>query len=170
MVRHAAPIVRFIALALAPSLLGGCGAAAIASAGTSVIVPSTMDASIAAAPLTAPSISEADVCAIYLAAGRALVLSDTRVETGSDDEAGAMASQGGSLTLSDVHIVTSGTNSIPLAIGSGGGTIAVGGGKVVSCGADSPCMYCRGSITVRGGVYEALRSEIAVIEGRTPWS
>ena len=35
---------------------------------------------------------------------------------------------------------------------------------MVSSGAGSPCLYAAGSIEVSGGVHEALRSEVAVVE------
>jgi hypothetical protein len=62
-----------------------------------------------------------------------------------------MATQAGSLTLTDVDTTTSGANSAPLATDRGGGTIAATGGDVLASGQDSPALYSTGAITVTGG-------------------
>jgi hypothetical protein len=147
----------FFAVAFAASLLTGCGAGGFASSGSPAASSSTSLAGVSSL-----EIGQSAVC---LADDRSVTLSDTALRTKTDGEAGVMATQDGAATLTGVDVVTSGDYSIPLAIGMGGGSITESGGKIVSSGAYSPCLFSAGAITVTEGICKARRSEAAVIEG-----
>jgi hypothetical protein len=149
-----------MAVASALPWLSGCGAAAIASAGSAVDVSSTSTTS----PVGVSTLENLR-SAVRLAQGGTLALSDTTIKTRKDSEAGAMVTEGGLLTLSNVDIITSGAHSVPLAVGSGGGSIDASGGKFVSSGIGSPDIYSMGAITLTRGVCKGVRSEAAVVEG-----
>jgi hypothetical protein len=76
-----------------------------------------------------------------------------------------MATNGGTLILTDVDMDTSGANSAPLATDRGSGTVTALRGTVLASGRDSPAIYSTGVITVTDAVAAATGSEAAVIEG-----
>jgi len=76
-----------------------------------------------------------------------------------------MATEGGSLTLTDVDMTTAGANSGAIATDRGSGTIVVTGGSATTSGQDSPAIYSTGKIIVSGALLSATGSEAAVIEG-----
>ncbi len=78
---------------------------------------------------------------------------------------GVMATQGGVMTMTDVDIVTTGANSAPIATDRGSGTITVLRGESTTSGADSPCLYSTGVISVTDASCTATGAEAAVIEG-----
>jgi hypothetical protein len=78
---------------------------------------------------------------------------------------GAMASGGGTVTVTDTTISTAGANSGAIATDRGGGAITVSGGSVTTSGQDSPAIYSTGAISATGGTYTATGAEAAVIEG-----
>ena len=98
--------------------------------------------------------------------GSSISLTDVTITATGGGGHGVMASGGGTLTLSDTDITTSGANSAPIATDRGGGTVTVTGGTVVSSGIDSPGIYSTGVITVDGATITATGSEAAVIEGK----
>jgi hypothetical protein len=97
--------------------------------------------------------------------GASVTLSNVKIRATGGGGHGVMATQGGSVTLTDVDINTSGANSAPLATDRGGGTITATGGSAVASGQDSPALYSTGTIKVTGGTYQATGAEAAVIEG-----
>lgn len=76
-----------------------------------------------------------------------------------------MATLGGSLTLTDVHVVTSGKNGAPIATDRGSGTVTVTRGTISSSGTDSPGIYSTGVINVTDAIVKSVGTEAAVIEG-----
>jgi hypothetical protein len=97
--------------------------------------------------------------------GSSVDLSDVTISATGDGGHGVMATQGGSVSLTNVTMDTAGTHAAPLATDRGGGTVVATGGTYVSSGADSPGIYSTGAITVTGGTYTSTGSESAVIEG-----
>lgn len=78
---------------------------------------------------------------------------------------GLMASDGGSITASNVNVTTAGKNAGAVATDRGCGTITVLDGRIVTTGIDSPGIYSTGKITVSDAEVESSGSEVAVIEG-----
>jgi hypothetical protein len=92
-------------------------------------------------------------------------VSDTTIVAAGDGGHGVMATNGGSITLTNVKISTSGAHSAPIATDRGSGTVTVTGGTMTTSGQDSPGVYSTGDIRVIGAVITATGSEAAVIEG-----
>jgi hypothetical protein len=92
-----------------------------------------------------------------------ITLTDVTIDASADGGHGIMATQGGSITATNVDIVTAGKNSG--ATDRGSGTIIVNGGTITTTGADSPGIYSTGVITVDDATITATGSEAAVIEG-----
>jgi hypothetical protein len=78
---------------------------------------------------------------------------------------GAMASGGGTLTLKDVSVATTGANSAAIATDRGSGTVTATGGTFTTSGQDAPGIYSTGKFAVTGGTYIATAAEGAVVEG-----
>ena len=78
---------------------------------------------------------------------------------------GVMATQGGTLILRDVDIITTRDRAGAVATDRGSGKITVTGGTVKTSGAGSPGIYSTGEITTNGGTYTATGAEAVVIEG-----
>lgn len=97
--------------------------------------------------------------------GSSVTLSQVTIEATGDGGHGVMATQGGAVTLNDVKITTAGPHSAPLATDRGSGTITARGGSVTTSGADSPCYYSTGILTISDNACSATGAESAVIEG-----
>jgi hypothetical protein len=97
--------------------------------------------------------------------GASVTLSNVTITATGDGGHGVMATQGGSVGLTNVDISTTGAHSAPLATDRGGGTLTATGGRLKTAGQDSPCLYSTGTITVSGATCIATGSETAVIEG-----
>ena len=110
------------------------------------------------------STSAANDPALLVTEQAALSLSSSTLSTTGDGGHGAVVTQGSTLQLDRVRVITAGTVALPLATIQNAAKIEATNSSVVSSGAGSPCLYAAGSIEVSGGVYEALRSEVAVIE------
>jgi hypothetical protein len=132
----------------------GLNAAVVATAGSSITMS---DSSITTTGSGANG-------AFATGEGAWVSLTDVTIEATGRDGHGVMATQGGSVTLDNVKITTSGANAAPLATDGGGGTITATGGSVLASGQDSPALYSTGTITVNGGTYEATGAEAAIIE------
>jgi hypothetical protein len=76
-----------------------------------------------------------------------------------------MATQGGSMTITNVDMTTSGASSSAIATDRGGGTITVNGGTIKVFGMNSAGLYSTGDITVTNATFIAEGAEAAVIEG-----
>lgn len=94
-----------------------------------------------------------------------ITLSDVTIKATNDGGHGVDATLGGSLTLTNVDITTSGSHGAALATDRGSGTITATGGTVTTSGVDSPGIYSTGVITVTGGKITATGSEAVVVEG-----
>lgn len=77
----------------------------------------------------------------------------------------AMTSAGGSITLKNVNLTTTGDRGAPLATDRGGGTVTATGGTIRCAGFGSPAIYSTGEITVNKMDMLSTGSEGAVIEG-----
>jgi len=78
---------------------------------------------------------------------------------------GVMATQGGTVTLYNVHIETTNQSAAALATDRGGGTITAIGGEYLTSGFRSPGLYSTGDIRVSNAKVTATGAEAAVIEG-----
>jgi hypothetical protein len=94
-----------------------------------------------------------------------VTLSDMTITAVGDGAHAVMATLGGTMTLTNVDMVTTDTHSGAVATDRGSGTITVTGGTVLTSGADSPGIYSTGVITVTDAVVTATGAESAVIEG-----
>lgn len=103
--------------------------------------------------------------AIPTGSGTSITLSDMSINASGDGGHGVMATLGGSLTLTDVDISTTGAHGAPVATDRGSGTVNVTRGIIYSSGADSPGIYSTGNITVSDAVITSMGTEAAVIEG-----
>ncbi|HWQ65817.1 MAG TPA: hypothetical protein VN372_02985 [Methanospirillum sp.] len=103
--------------------------------------------------------------AIPTGTGTSITLSDLTITASGDGGHGVMATLGGSLTLTDVDITTTGIHGAPIATDRGSGTVNVTRGTIYSSGADSPGIYSTGLITIRDATIRSEGTEAAVIEG-----
>jgi len=94
-------------------------------------------------------------------AGSSVALKNVTISATGDGGHGIMATQGGAVTLENVVMNTTGAHSAPIATDRGSGTVVSTGGSVTSSGADSPCYYSTGDITVNGNTCKTTSSEIA---------
>ncbi len=94
-----------------------------------------------------------------------VTLSDLSIDAHGDGAHGVMATLGGSMTLDNVDINTTGAHSGAIATDRGGGTLTVTGGTVTTSGEGSPDLYSTGTITVSDATMSSSGSEAAVIEG-----
>ena len=92
-------------------------------------------------------------------------LTDVNIIATGDGGHGVMATQGGTMTLTNVTFTTTGAHSAPVATDRGGGTITTKGDTITTAGQDSPCYYSTGTITVSDANCKATGSEAVVIEG-----
>jgi hypothetical protein len=97
--------------------------------------------------------------------GSTVTLANVTIKATGEAGHGVMPTQGGTMTLSNVNMTTTGIHSGSIATDRGGGTITATGGTVVTSGQDSPAVYSTGVITVSGATLTATGSEAAVIEG-----
>ena len=132
----------FVLLALMTPLAAGCG-------------------------VTAPGagVTQARVAGLLVTDQNSVSVSTRALATREDGAHGAVVTQASSLSLDSVTVSTRGTLAIPLAAIQSDAVIAAVDSAVISSGSGSPCLYSAGSITVTGGIYEALRSEVAIVEG-----
>lgn len=97
--------------------------------------------------------------------GASVTLKDVTINAAGDGGHGVMATLGGSVTLTNVNMNTSGPHSAPIATDRGSGTINSTGGTLTTSGADSPCYYSTGVLNITNSTCQATGSEVAVIEG-----
>ena len=76
-----------------------------------------------------------------------------------------MTMRGGSMTVRDVAMETSGDNPSAVATDPGGGAILVTGASAKVSGQNSAGIYSTGSTSATNTTFEAAGAEAAVIEG-----
>ncbi|NLT36358.1 MAG: hypothetical protein GXX83_10740 [Gaiellales bacterium] len=158
--RRFALTMALLVAAVCACLAAGCGATA-AVAGMGIAMGGTASVSASATPTSAVW----DASAENLADGCSLSISEDSLTIETDGLGAVLAVNGGEATLSNADIVTTGVASIPLAVDRGGAGITATDCRVVSSGGESPCLYSTGDMVIQGGVYEAMVSEAAVVEG-----
>lgn len=132
-----------------------------------------LNAGVLAAYGSAISISDSTITtsgtgangAFATGSGSVVDLTNVTIQATGDGGHGVMATQGGEMTLTNVTIVTSGAHSAPVATDRGSGVITTSGDILTTSGADSPCYYSTGILTVDGATCNAIGSEAVVIEG-----
>lgn len=101
--------------------------------------------------------------------GSAISMSDGFICTSGAAANGVDASYGGSITLSNVNVTTSGTNSPALATDFGGGAVTVTNGAIIAeataSGSHSAGIYSTGAVTVTGATVISLGDCAGVIDG-----
>jgi hypothetical protein len=97
--------------------------------------------------------------------GSSLTLKNVTINASGDGAHAVMATQGATVTLTNVNMNTTDAHSGAIATDRGGGTITATGGTVRTSGQDSPGIYSTGAITVTGATISASGAEAAVIEG-----
>nr|WP_319537791.1 PKD domain-containing protein [uncultured Methanospirillum sp.] len=103
--------------------------------------------------------------AIPTGSATSINLTNVTIHASGNGGHGVMATQGASLSLSNVSIITSGTNAAPLATDRGGGNVHAVGGTISCSGTDSPGIYSTGTITVSNGSINSTGAQACVIEG-----
>ncbi|MFA0823772.1 MAG: hypothetical protein ACC612_12910 [Methanomethylovorans sp.] len=98
--------------------------------------------------------------------GSSITLSNVKIETSQDGSRGVDATVGGTITCTDVDIITQGAHCATIATDRGSGTINITGGTMSTAGEGSPAVYSTGNITVSDATLTATGSEAAVIEGK----
>ena len=97
--------------------------------------------------------------------GSSVTLTSVTISATGDGAHAVMATQGATVTCTNVNMNTTNAHSGAVATDRGGGTIDVTGGIVTTSGQDSPGIYSTGAITVSGATVTATGAEAAVIEG-----
>jgi hypothetical protein len=97
--------------------------------------------------------------------GSVVNLTNVVINATGDGGHGVMATQGGTMNLTNVTFNTSGAHSAPVATDRGSGAISTTDDIITTSGMDSPCYYSTGVITVNEATCNALGSEAVVIEG-----
>ena len=95
-----------------------------------------------------------------------IVADHVKIHTTAGSSRGLDATYGGTITASDVDIVTEGAHCAALATDRGEGTVTVSRGTLMTFGEGSPCVYSTGAIRAVDSRGIASRSEIAVVEGK----
>jgi hypothetical protein len=98
-------------------------------------------------------------------AASSVTLTDVTINATADGGHAVMATQTGTMTLTNVNMTRSGGSSSAIATDRGGGTITVTGGQVRTAGMNSAGIYSTGAITVNGATMQSTGAEMAVIEG-----
>jgi hypothetical protein len=102
--------------------------------------------------------------AVY-AAGATITVSKTTISAAGEGAHGIIASAGGTMTLADLDIATSGANAAAIATEKGSGMITVTGGTITTAGDKSPTLYATGVVRVSGASLTATAAEGAILEG-----
>lgn len=97
--------------------------------------------------------------------GTEICLSNVTINTAGCNGHGAMAVQGGKLTLREVDITTLRDHGAALAAGRDGGTIIASRTTCTTAGRDSPAVYSSGRVVASNSTFTATGSEAVVIEG-----
>ena len=101
--------------------------------------------------------------------GSSVSMSNGTITTTGDGGHGVDATYTGTITLSNVNVSTSGSNSSALATDFGGGTVTVTGGTIISkntvSGGHSAGIYSTGIITVTNAEVTSLGDGGGVIDG-----
>lgn len=94
-----------------------------------------------------------------------VTLSGLTINATGDGGHAVMATQGGTMNISNVNMTTSGGSASAIATDRGSGTINVTGGTVSTSGNNSAGIYSTGAITIDGTTFTSSGAEVAVIEG-----
>jgi hypothetical protein len=98
--------------------------------------------------------------------GSSITMIGGEINASGEGAHGFMTTFGGEISVTDVHISTSGPHAAPIATDRGGGKVRVMGGTFKSAGDGSPGIYSTGDIQVSGADIHATGAEAAVIEGK----
>ena len=105
--------------------------------------------------------------AIFSTGKKSQIIADhVKIYTTAGSSRGLDATYGGTITASDVDIVTEGAHCAALATDRGEGTVTVTRGTLMTSGEGSPCVYSTGAIRAVDSRGIASNSEIAVVEGK----
>jgi hypothetical protein len=137
------------------SFFYGLNAAVLASSGSTI---NLSDCSIKTSGTGA-------IGAYSLGPGSSIILSTDSIITTNAGANGVDASAGGTLSLSDVFIMTSGAHAAAISADWGGGVLNVSNSTAITYGSNSPGIYSAGNINVANSSFSALGAEGAVIEG-----
>jgi hypothetical protein len=101
--------------------------------------------------------------------GSAVIMSDGTISASGGGAHGVDATYGGSITLTNVDVTTTGSNSSALATDFGGGTVMVTGGTIQAAstvaGSYSAGIYSTGTISVTDATVSSLADCGGVIDG-----
>ncbi len=97
--------------------------------------------------------------------GTVTISDSSIVSTGSAGARGLHATYGGVINASDTEITTSGSSCASIATDRGGGTITATGMTLETNSAGSPLVYSTGSITVKNSTGSANKAQMVVVEG-----
>ena len=99
--------------------------------------------------------------------GGTVAISDTTIKsTGSSSARGLHATYGGEITATNVTISSTGGSCATLATDRGEGTVSCTGCTLSTGGAGSPLIYSTGDITVSGTTGTASAAQAVVVEGK----
>ena len=99
--------------------------------------------------------------------GGTVTISDTTIKsTGSSSARGLHATYGGEITATNVTISSTGGSCATLATDRGEGTVSCTGCTLSTGGAGSPLIYSTGDITVSGTTGTASAAQAVVVEGK----
>jgi len=98
--------------------------------------------------------------------GTVVNISDSTIETSSNNSGGIMVTGGGELNASNLQITTQGGSSAAIRSDRGGGTMNVDGGSYSSYGAGSPAIYSTANVTVKNATLYSDISQAVVVEGK----
>lgn len=97
--------------------------------------------------------------------GTTVTISNVTITTTGSNSGGIMTTGGGTTIANDLIIVTEGGSSAPIRSDRGGGTVIVNGGTYTSHGSGSPAIYSTADITVNDAVLLTTTSQGICIEG-----
>lgn len=100
-----------------------------------------------------------------VAYGGTVEVSDVTITNSKNLSRGIHATGGGTITASNLTIITAGSNSSVIALDRGGGTVNVTGGTYKTTGTDCAVLYSTGNLTVNNITGSSSQGEIGVIEG-----
>ena len=92
-------------------------------------------------------------------------ISNTTINTSSDNSGGIMVTGGGTLTANDLTVTTEGKSSASIRSDRGGGNMIINGGTYTTNGIGSPAIYSTADIEVNNATLISNVSEGAVVEG-----
>ncbi len=97
--------------------------------------------------------------------GTTVTISDVTITTSGSNSGGIMTTGEGKTVANNLTITTSGGSSAPIRSDRGGGTVIVNGGTYTSSGSGSPAIYSTADITVSEAILTTYTSQGVCIEG-----